>query len=44
MSSQYDRRQPSILINRSESVKNYGQNKEITSLDELLVFIDDLEK
>lgn len=27
----------SILINRSNSVKNYGQNKEIRSLDELLI-------
>lgn len=27
----------SILINRSDSVKNYGQNKEISSLDELLI-------
>ncbi len=27
----------SILINRSNSVKNYGQNKEISSLDELLI-------
>lgn len=26
----------SILINRSDSAKNYGQNKEISSLDELL--------
>lgn len=30
----------SILINRSDSVKNYGQNKEISSLDELLIMFD----
>lgn len=27
----------SILINRSDSVKNYGKNREISSLDELLI-------
>lgn len=27
----------SILINRNNKIKNYGQNKEINSLDELLV-------
>lgn len=26
-----------VLINRGDSAKNYGQNKEIHSLDELLI-------
>lgn len=30
----------SILINRSNAVKNYGQNKEIKSLDELLMIFE----
>lgn len=30
----------SILINRSGSIKNYGQNKEISSLGELLNILD----
>ena len=29
----------SVLINRSDNVKNYGQDKEISSLDELLTMI-----
>ena len=29
----------SILINRSDRIKNYGQNKEIKSLDELLTMV-----
>ncbi len=30
----------SILINRDNAIKNYGQNKEINSLDELLKMFD----
>lgn len=30
----------SILINRNDRIKNYGQNKEINSLDELLTMFD----
>lgn len=30
----------SILINRSDGIKNYGQDKEIKSLDELLTMVD----
>ena len=30
----------SVLINRSDGIKNYGQNKEIRSLDELLTMVD----
>lgn len=29
----------SVLINRSDNVKNYGQDKEISSMDELLTMI-----
>ena len=30
----------SILINRDNTIKNYGQDKEISSLDELLIMLD----
>ena len=30
----------SVLINRSNEIKNYGQNKEIKSLDELLIMFE----